>query len=350
MGRVGRTTWALPVSLGAHAALAVLLAGQRPASRDRGRDADLVEIDLREGQSAPAQDPAPTPLVAPDARIHRPAPAAGHPHPRERAKAAAPIALRVPPGNDLRLHLNPSLAPSSPPLSLRLRDGRGERAHPSADPAPDARTQVQGVQTTANGLTARIAANGSLTFSAPSAVGRIKPDFQTGTVGLGGTLDVNDMISRAAGQDPYAYEKRKIADATFEDRLALAREADRRLKQEALFKLKDQLESLLHLPALTASGRRQVIFEMWDECIEDAADGEPDLGAAARATLLAFIRRALPAGSPEGYTSAELAALNRRRTSRARFDPYGTPAIPPLLGRPVETAAAQPSVRGRSSE
>jgi hypothetical protein len=44
-----------------------------------------------------------------------------------------------------------------------------------------------------------------------------------------------------------------------------------------------------------------------------------------RATSLAFVAERLPESSPLAYSAAELAALNGRRTSKARFEPYVSP-------------------------
>jgi hypothetical protein len=87
--------------------------------------------------------------------------------------------------------------------------------------------------------------------------------------------------------------------------------------------------ALYHLPGLLAATwrneawapgeRRRILFEIWDSCAEDSA------GDFARATIIAFIRRELPEGSPHAYSREVLAQLNLVRTSRARFEPYGAP-------------------------
>jgi hypothetical protein len=181
------------------------------------------------------------------------------------------------------------------------------------------------VRTTPSGLGVRVKPDGTLSFSDPGTVRNVKPSvFPSGLAGVSGTFDVNDALARASGNDPYAYEKRKIAQATFEDRLCLAEAADRQRKQEGLLHLKDQLQSLRELPGLSGTRRREILFDLWNECVEEGADGQPNLAAAARATIIAFIRRAFPPGSPEAFTPTEIVALNRRRSSRSPFDPYGT--------------------------
>ncbi len=45
---------------------------------------------------------------------------------------------------------------------------------------------------------------------------------------------------------------------------------------------------------------------------------------AARGRIAALIRMLAPPGSPQQFTTAELAEFNAVRQSRARFDPYAT--------------------------
>jgi len=58
----------------------------------------------------------------------------------------------------------------------------------------------------------------------------------------------------------------------------------------------------------------------------------------ARATILAVVREAFPAGSERAYQPAELLALNQRRSSRQRFAPYEPTSVkrdrPPDAGEP----------------
>jgi hypothetical protein len=166
--------------------------------------------------------------------------------------------------------------------------------------------RTQGNTSTGTGLGVKVDAEGGIAFKDPAG------------------FDLNHLAERMAGNDSYSHEKRRMAEATFEDRFCLAKEAVLRRQHEGLFHLKDRLSGLMQLPGLTAAQRREIIFEMWDECLDGAAEGQPDLGAAARASILAFIRRAIPAGSGDAYTAAELTALNLRRVSRSLFDPYGT--------------------------
>jgi hypothetical protein len=166
--------------------------------------------------------------------------------------------------------------------------------------------RTQGNTRTGTGLGVKVDAEGGIAFKDP------------------GGFDLNDLAERIAGNDSYSHEKRRVAEATFEERFCLAEEAALRRQRDGLFHLKGRLEKLMQLQGMSGAQRREILFEMWDECLDGAADGQPDLGAAARATIVAFIRRAMPAGSGAAYTPAELTALNLRRVSRALFDPYGT--------------------------
>lgn len=83
--------------------------------------------------------------------------------------------------------------------------------------------------------------------------------------------------------------------------------------------------------------RRILIFERWDECEEtiavdlgDFSDGarsqidelRANAGTRARAQIIEFIVTLIPEHSDERYTEAELLAMNKRRQSTERFDPY----------------------------
>jgi hypothetical protein len=234
---------------------------------------------------------------------------------RMRSPVEASPLTRAPPGTEPADAARPSGLPFLPPPDV---------IHHPLTP------QVQGGRTTSSGLGVKVGSDGAISFRDPKFVQDVKPGLGVlpGMVGLGGRFDINDLTERAAGNDPYAYEKRKIAEATFEERLCLAQQAALARKQEGLFHLKDRLEKLLHLPGLTAARRREIVFEWWDECVDDTADNQPNLGAAARATILVFIRRVFPPESPDAYTPAELAALNGRRVSRGAFDPYDTGRTP----------------------
>jgi hypothetical protein len=70
------------------------------------------------------------------------------------------------------------------------------------------------------------------------------------------------------------------------------------------------------------AGRKQALFELWDESAETGSTDLVEAGAAARKFVVGFIRARLPAGSATAYTAAELTTLNGKKQSKAKFAPY----------------------------
>jgi hypothetical protein len=321
--------WPLWVSLAVHGLVALLLLRGTP-HLDRARGPQTVELEVT--TSPPAEAPRPE---VPEAREKD-----GTRRERKPPRPRVVLAPPAPSGGDRGG--GDAAPPSVSWLSMRGRgtvdlNAPGEGAGPARDPLglpynplpevvhrPASPRAQPGVHTTASGLEVRIEPDGTLMFRDPGAVRNVRPTvFPSGLVGVSGTFDINDALERAAGNDPYAAEKRKIAEETFEDRLCLAQAAARQRKQEGLFRLSQQLQRLTSTPGLSDARRRELVFDLWDDCVEETADGEPDLGAAARATIIAFIRRTFPPESPRAYTAGELASLNARRSSRRAFAPYG---------------------------
>jgi hypothetical protein len=351
-GRRGRVGRRLPrpllASLAIHGAAALLLAltpHRRPTPAHA--PADVLEIELRNEAPGPETAAAPAGLaVAPPTTTSGPAARGSGARARtERPVAAAatavsPTVTPVEPGPSLLSMRRPgdSLLPATaphgldpswvPPRSGSVLPGEAPPDvihHAVADP-------LIGRHAAGSGVTAKVANDGAITFTGPDVVEDVKVEVLPGHGILPGGLfvtgkpDFNDQVLRAMGEDPYAYAKKKYREASFEDRVCLAEKAALGRKQEGLFRLKERLEQLQRQPGLSQAQRRELVFEMWDECgeVPDSDKAEPDLGAAARATILAFIRRAFPADGPQAFATSELAALNRRRSSRLPFDPYGS--------------------------
>jgi hypothetical protein len=144
-----------------------------------------------------------------------------------------------------------------------------------------------------------------------------KPPLQL--QGLGASFDLTDIAMRIGGMDPYASAKLHYLDQTRDARAAMgARYRDAQLAV-APDLMRNNIEAALatvHDPR----GRKQALFELWDECAET---GEPALvaaGEAARVALLDFIQHEMT--GPDAYTPAEIRAFNARRTSRVAFEPY----------------------------
>jgi hypothetical protein len=218
-------------------------------------------------------------------------------------------------------HPQLALGPKPPPPPPGPRPGTLDALFNRAPDVLHHKTSesLVGVQRSGNGMEARVRPDGQIAFKEPGAK----------LNGLGASFDVTDMALRAAGQDPYAAQKARIAEATREDRFCLTLKDNEGSKRDALFRLKENLERIARDPSLGAAERRAAVFQLWDGCF-DAAD-DP-LARAARATIAAFIRRVFPAGSPEAYTPVELAMLNRRRNCRRFFNPYAVDRGPPDAG------------------
>ena len=158
-------------------------------------------------------------------------------------------------------------------------------------------------------------------------------------VGVSGHLDVTDQVMKLAGQDPYASTKRTMANETREQRLCMAKRYQGERQKQELFALSTKVRRLAARADLSAAQRRELVFAIWDECSEES-DSPTDYGAMARATILAIVREAFPAGSDRAYQPTELLALNQRRSSRERFAPYDpspmTRARHPDAGAPSE--------------
>jgi hypothetical protein len=229
----------------------------------------------------------------------------------------------------------PDLRPSSWRDSFRAADGPpGDAFAPPpsrfrANPGPslgDARGGGRYEKDRA-AFKAHVAADGSVKF-------KDKPNWQSEGVSLtplGGLIyaarfDVTDYVYREiVGDDPYLYEKMKFLDETREVRDGMAIEArDQRLR-ESLAALPRVLERAWSDRRYSPAERRAVLFQLWDECSESGDEEVLGTARAVRATIVAFVRRRLPAGSSAAYSDAELDALNASRQSRDEFRPYREP-------------------------
>jgi hypothetical protein len=175
------------------------------------------------------------------------------------------------------------------------------------------------------GITASVAEDGRIQFHDPKGVALDSSPFQavgSGVgVGVSGRFDVTDQVMKLAGQDPYASVKRKMAEETREQRLCMARRYQGERQKQELFTLSTKVRRIANRTDLSAAQRRNLVFAIWDECLEDS-DSPTDYGAMARATILSVVRDVFPAGSEVAYQPAELLVINERRSSRQPFAPY----------------------------
>ncbi len=132
-----------------------------------------------------------------------------------------------------------------------------------------------------------------------------------------GKFDVTAAAERARGHDLDRHAKQQFLDRTRDARADMAVAERARLSGEATYRLSDRLAAIWDDARRTAPERRALLFELWEEC------DEGDAGRAARASIVGFIRRRLPAGSADAYPPDEIERLNARRGSAARFAPYG---------------------------
>jgi hypothetical protein len=184
------------------------------------------------------------------------------------------------------------------------------------------------------GVTASVAEDGRIRFDDPKAV-----SVELGELGLQGKFDLTDRVMKATGQDPYAAVKYAIAEKTREQRVCMAKRYQGERQKQELFALAGKVRRIAAQVDLSLVQRRNLIFDIWDECLEES-DSAIDYGTLARATILSVIREAFPAGTDRAYPSTEILALNQRRSSRQQFAPYDTSPIKrirhPDAGAPTE--------------
>jgi hypothetical protein len=116
------------------------------------------------------------------------------------------------------------------------------------------------------------------------------------------------------GKTPHREEKARFLAATAGLRDRMAQEAHAEDLKAALWDLPALLERVWSANRDTPAEGRRLLYELWSEYTNNS-DAAP-----ACATILGFIRRRLPAGSPNAYTNDELAKY--KAAGRAGFDPY----------------------------
>jgi hypothetical protein len=148
-----------------------------------------------------------------------------------------------------------------------------------------------------------------------------RPDHGQTVPIIGGGFDVSDWMMRRHGGDPYASKKLKMLDDTRDERVQIGSKYRREQLRQTPQLIQKNLERLWG-STLDAAARKQALFELWDECAETGEPSVVDAGRAARALVIGFIRARLPAGTPDAYTTDELARLATARQSQATFAPY----------------------------
>jgi hypothetical protein len=131
----------------------------------------------------------------------------------------------------------------------------------------------------------------------------------------GGTfVDWERFLLGLPKREPFREEKARFLATTESIRTRMAAEARDEDLKAALWDLPALLEKIWSHPKYPTAERRRLLHQLWLEYAEMPGN------ESACATILAFIRRRLPTGSPDGYTVDELARL--RPDAGPRFDPY----------------------------
>jgi len=156
-----------------------------------------------------------------------------------------------------------------------------------------------------------------------------------------GTFDATDMVMHWLGEDPYQYQKMMFLERTFEERARMRERYAQKTMERALRELPDYLERIWTYERWPLELRKRVLFALWDECAEDGNALMIKGGAEARAVIERFVRSNLAPGTPSAFQPEEIAQLNRLRTSRARFAPYG--GSPPEMQLIAGSSPASPA-------
>lgn len=175
------------------------------------------------------------------------------------------------------------------------------------------------------GFVAHVQSDGRVRFSDGRREGGLLLDPTTGPVGRW-SFDLTDILF--GGPDPYLAAKLDVLDSTRAHRLRMKANHETELMDRALSDLTHYLHAVWSYKAWSPAVRRRVLFELWDEAAERGNALMVDGGVRARVIISNFITARLPPGSEDAYTAAELATLNRNRSSAVAFAPYGEVADP----------------------
>lgn len=146
-----------------------------------------------------------------------------------------------------------------------------------------------------------------------------------------------EWLMAIQGADPNAIAKNALLEQTFELRVQMAVAHNLELLDRRLRELQPELLAIWSDEKLSLPRKRELLFERWDECDERFTVQPGDVPAKAiseidrvrvetaeraRDTIEAFVRRHAKKGTAKGYKEHELRAFNKRRVSKAEFQPY----------------------------
>ena len=128
-------------------------------------------------------------------------------------------------------------------------------------------------------------------------------------------MDGQDKMMLRNGIDPYARNKMAYLDRTRDQRVAIGKEHH---TEELKKSVRYMQQHISRLWAMTkdVQKRKEGLFELWDECIEEGEGEMEDVvgGASARSFVMGYIRSI-------GFTPEEVRAFNARRQSKQAFAP-----------------------------
>ena len=169
------------------------------------------------------------------------------------------------------------------------------------------------------GFVAHVEIDGRVRFSDGRRSGGLLIDPISGPQVRRG-FDLTDLLFDTG--DPHAAAKLRLLDESRAHRARMKANYEVEMMDRALGDLAHYLQAVWTHDRWSPALRRRVLFELWDEAAESGSDFMVDGGVRARAIISHFIASRLPPGSKDAYTTAELAALNRRRSSHLAFSPY----------------------------
>lgn len=185
-------------------------------------------------------------------------------------------------------------------------------------PRPEVRRQADGSYVYAgHAFSARITPDGQVTFSDTAPLRYSGGGDLPSSTSVAFGFDLTDGAYRRRGQDPYQAERAWFMRETEGMREELQDAARERERAQLGRRMAASAQRVWDTEERTPESRRRRIFTLWDRCAEGDGDGD-----AARAGILGWVRRQLPAGSEHAFTEAELASFNARRQSAAAFAPY----------------------------
>ncbi len=195
--------------------------------------------------------------------------------------------------------------------------------------------------------------NGTIRFRAPGWMADVAPDgsvrflprrasWRASQTSL--SYDVTEATQRSRGKHPYAAAQLRFLRTTRAWRAGLRRRARLRWRRQYFARLPGALRRLWARRDLSPAKKRQLLYRLWEECLEPGDSPLRRQAQQARWMVLRFIQRRLPAGSPQAYTTAELATFAKQRRGRPAFRPY-QPLRRPL---PPDVPRARPAVVKRA--